>query len=98
MSIINKLDFRALPVQTANTFLATFNIVPGTYDFSQTPANTGALVLPLNPSYVYVIDRCSYSCTLPEGDYLEGIQTPAAKPSTSGIAGTTIFATMRFAL
>ena len=80
MAVINKLDFRALPIQTANTFLANFNAGPGTYDFGLVGANTGALVIPINPAYVYLIDRCSFSCTLDEGDYLDGLTTtPTAR-------------------
>jgi hypothetical protein len=72
MPIINRTDFRALPIQTVNTFAANFNNPPGAYSFGVLAANTGALVMPLDPNYVYLIDSCSFSCTVEEGEYLLG--------------------------
>ncbi len=78
MSIIERMSVKALPIETQNRFQATFNNpTPGEYDFG-TPAaplavNIQDAIPVLNPNYVYMIDRVSFSASIDEGVYLRSV-------------------------
>jgi len=78
MAIIERISVKALPIETNNRFAAAFNVpTPGQYDFG-TPvvpiaANVQIAIPVLNPNYVYMIDRVSFSASIDEGVYLESI-------------------------
>lgn len=75
MSIVHTLNGKYLPIETANRFRADFNIPPGQYGFQGSAAaieqNTRAVVLEMEPEYVYFIDRLSFSASIDEGVFLE---------------------------
>ena len=83
MAIIERMSVKALPIETQNRFAAQFNVPTlGQYDFG-VAANTQQVVIAnLNPNFVYLIDRVSFSASIPEGVYLESVNvTPQARLS-----------------
>lgn len=75
MSIIQRLTPWSTPFETVNRFSATFNAEgTGKYNFGFDATQQGQTVLALRDNYVYLIDRVSFSCTTPEGTYLEAIE------------------------
>lgn len=78
MAIIERASVKALPIETNNRFSAQFNNpTAGEYDFG-IAANTDQVVIAnLNPNFVYLIDRVSFSASIPEGVYLESVTTTA---------------------
>lgn len=83
MSIQQILNGKYLPIETANRFRADFNTPPGQYGFQGSAAavaqNTRALVLEMEPEYVYFIDRLSFSASIDEGVYLRAFD-PGDRP------------------
>lgn len=73
MSIGQRISTKSTPFETSNRFVATFNVpTPGEYDFG-IAANRNQTVLALNPNYVYLIDRVSFSASIDEGVYLGAV-------------------------
>lgn len=74
MSVIQSITWKSLPIETLNTFDATFNAFGGgVYDFTQVAANQNQVVIPLNERYLYLIERVTFSASIGEGDYLQSI-------------------------
>ena len=74
MSISQRITWRSLPIETANTFTAVFNDPLGAYGFTQNPANQNQVCLTnVNPDYIYLIDVLSFSCSIPEDVYLSSL-------------------------
>jgi len=81
MAIIERVSVKALPIETNNRFAANFNVpTVGQYDYG-IAANVDQVVIgSLNPNFVYIIDRVSFSASIPEGVYLESVNTvPTAR-------------------
>jgi len=76
MSVIERISVKALPIETNNRFAATFNAPTlGQYDFGVAANTRQVVITPLNPNYVYMIDRVSFSASIDEGVYLRSINT-----------------------
>lgn len=75
MSIIYQIPHTSRFIMTKNIFTATFNSpTAGKYDFGKA-ANTGVSVQKIFKGTLYLIERVSIGGTVPEGDYLESIET-----------------------
>jgi len=62
-------------LQTVTRFTANFNVpAPGQYDFN-TAANTGIVILEMNPHSVYFIDKINFSTTTPEEVFFSAVNT-----------------------
>lgn len=60
-------------IQTLNLFNAAFNVPAlGQYSFN-VAANRGVQIFPITKTSVFLIERYSFSCNIPEGVYLENI-------------------------
>lgn len=70
MSVIVKIPEGARARKPQNRFVANFGL--GVYDFELIAGNTNQLVIPLNPSCIYLIDRDGFSANLLDGVWLEG--------------------------
>ena len=82
MAITQRITWRALPIETSNTFTANFNNPVGQYGYTQNAANQGQVLLQnVNPDYIYLIDTLSFSASIPEGVYLESLQAGATIPT-----------------
>jgi len=74
MSLINRLTPSALPKETLNQFVATFNVpTVGVYDYTNVAANQNQVALELDGKYIYMIERVSFSASIDEGNYFESI-------------------------
>lgn len=75
MGISYWIPHTARPILTTNIFTATFNApTPGKYDFG-IPANRGLLVTQMFTGTIYLLERISIGATVPEGDFLEAVET-----------------------
>jgi len=74
MAVIERISVKALPIETSNQFVATFNVpTPGQYDYGIAANQNQVMIARLNPNFVYLIDRVSFSASVPEGVYLESV-------------------------
>lgn len=80
MSLIQKLPWRSLPIESQNLFTANFNNPAGQYGFSAVAGNQGQLVIPLDKHFLYFIERVSFSSSIAEGTYLEASSVVADLP------------------
>ena len=75
MSIRYEVPKNARFVSTTNIFTATFNVpAVGAYDFGIT-ANNQIVLTPLLLNTVYLLGRISIGADIPEGDFLDAINT-----------------------
>lgn len=81
MSVVQKITWRSLPIETYNQFTATFNAFGlGQYSFTGVAANVRQLALNMQRQYVYLIDRVSFSASIDEGVYLSAAQPTPNNP------------------
>lgn len=81
MSIQQFIPMRSLPIETQNVFEATFNSPAGQYGFTQNTANQNQTLLVTKKDYIYLIDRVSFSASIPEEDYLSSLGSGAILPT-----------------
>lgn len=96
MSLPIKLPVTARPTITSNIFTATWNVPTlNKYDFTSVAGNQNQNVLTLNQYSVYLIERCCFSMSIPEGVFQESIDSAASVPQvlfTTLKTGQNIFA------
>lgn len=81
MSIPLKIPINSQPSITGNIFSAAFNVPTlNRYDFTNTAANQNVNVLQLEKWAVYVIERINFAANIPQGEYLEAIDTAGGLP------------------
>jgi hypothetical protein len=81
MSLPIKLPVSARPTLTSNIFTADFNVPTlNKYDFTNVAANQNQTVLTLTGASVYIIERCCFSMTIPEGVFQESIDSAISVP------------------
>ena len=92
MSIIKTIPKSSRFIQVDIDFLSTFNDPTlGKYNFD-IPANRGVVLLePVNRTSVYLIDRYSFSATIPDGTYLEAVETTPTAQLRKRIDGIPIY-------
>lgn len=75
MSISNRIPQQSRFIATSNIFSAAFGVpVIGKYSFD-VAANDRQIVIPLQPNTVYLLDRLSFSGTIPQETYFSAIDT-----------------------
>lgn len=81
MSLPIKFPVTARPTITQNIFAATWNApTVGKYDFSNAVANQDQVVLTMTGSSVYIIERVSFSMSVPEGVFQSSIDSAVFVP------------------
>ena len=74
MAVINRISQQGLPIETFNVFNGIYNVGgAGLYDFKLQPGNNRQFVMKLDHRYYYMIDRVSFSASIPEGVYLSSL-------------------------
>ena len=83
--INQEITWKSIPIETLNTFTATFNAFGlGQYSFTGVAANQNQVVLNVNERFLYLIDRISFAADIPEAVYMESLATfalPAVLPT-----------------
>jgi hypothetical protein len=75
MSVSNRIPQQSRFIATSNIFSAAFNTpVVGKYSFD-VAANERQIVIPLQSNTVYLLDRLSFSGTIPQETYFSAIDT-----------------------
>lgn len=81
MSLPIKLPVTARPTLTSNIFTATWNVPTlNRYDFTAVAGNANQLVLQMTSSSIYIIERCNFSMSIPEGVFQESIDSAVSVP------------------
>ena len=74
MAVINRISNQGLPIERVAQFSATYNAFgSGEYNFTLNTANQKIPLLDLDDRYYYMIDRLSFSASIPEGVYLSSV-------------------------
>jgi hypothetical protein len=80
MSIRQEITWKSLPIETSNQFTANFNNPVGQYGFTQVAGNADQVLINMNPNYIYLIDRVSFSASIAEATYLDSLGVNAVQP------------------
>lgn len=95
MSLPIKLPVTAKPTITSNIFTATWNVpTVNKYDFN-VAGNQNQIIHTMNEYSVYVIERCCFSMSIPEGVFQESIDSATTIPQilfTTSKTGQNLFA------
>lgn len=80
MPIQQRITVRSLPVETYNQFTANFNNPAGQYGFTQVAGNQGQIVINTRPDTYYLIDKLSFSASIPETVFFSSLGAGAIQP------------------